>query len=102
MQKGPEYFVEAAAMVLKRTRNIRFVMAGERDPDERHDSSRPEEALPTFHFPGFMKGEQVYEVLKASDVYIMPSVSEPRYLASGSHAVQCADYPFQKQGSGLC
>ena len=28
MQKGPEYFVEAAAMVLNRTRNIRFVMAG--------------------------------------------------------------------------
>ena len=30
-----------------------------------------------FHFPGFMKGSQVYEMLKASDVYIMPSVSEP-------------------------
>ncbi|MBR0560795.1 hypothetical protein KB213_12175, partial [Neokomagataea sp. TBRC 2177] len=25
MQKGPEYFVEAAAMVLKRTNNVRFV-----------------------------------------------------------------------------
>ena len=24
-----------------------------------------------------MKGKQVYEVLKASDVYVMPSVSEP-------------------------
>lgn len=31
MQKGPEYFVEAAALVLKRTRNIRFVMAGSGD-----------------------------------------------------------------------
>jgi len=30
-----------------------------------------------FHFPGFMKGKEVYEVLKASDVYVMPSVSEP-------------------------
>ena len=30
-----------------------------------------------FHFPGFMKGDQVYECLKASDVYVMPSVSEP-------------------------
>lgn len=30
MQKGPEYFVEAAAMVLHRTRNVRFVMAGQR------------------------------------------------------------------------
>ena len=30
-----------------------------------------------FHFTGFLKGRQVYEMLKASDVYVMPSVSEP-------------------------
>ncbi|MDE7336163.1 MAG: glycosyltransferase, partial [Muribaculaceae bacterium] len=30
-----------------------------------------------FHFPGFQKGRQVYETFAASDVYIMPSVSEP-------------------------
>ena len=30
-----------------------------------------------FHFPGFQKGKQVYEMLSASDVYVMPSVSEP-------------------------
>ena len=31
MQKGPEYFVEAAALVLKRTQNIRFCFAGSGD-----------------------------------------------------------------------
>lgn len=31
MQKGPEYFVEAASMVLHRTRNVRFCMAGSGD-----------------------------------------------------------------------
>ena len=76
MQKGPEYFVEAAAMVLHRTRNIRFVMA------ERGIADR-------FHFPGFMKGSQVYEMLKASDVYIMPSVSEP-FGISPLEAMQCS------------
>lgn len=30
-----------------------------------------------FHFAGFLRGKEVYEMLKASDVYIMPSVSEP-------------------------
>ena len=30
-----------------------------------------------FHFAGFLKGKQVYEMLKASDVFVMPSVSEP-------------------------
>ena len=42
-----------------------------------------------FHFPGFMKGKQVYEVLKASDVYIMPSVSEP-FGISPLEAMQCS------------
>lgn len=30
-----------------------------------------------FHFPGFQRGKEVYEMLRDSDVYIMPSVSEP-------------------------
>ena len=78
MQKGPEYFVEAAAMVLHRTKNIRFVMAGNGDMMNQMISLVAERGIADrFHFPGFMKGKQVYEVLKASDVYIMPSVSEP-------------------------
>ena len=35
MQKGPEYFVEAAAMVLKKVHNVRFVMAGGGDMMEK-------------------------------------------------------------------
>ena len=78
MQKGPEYFVEAAAMVLHRTKNIRFVMAGNGDMMNQMIRLVAERGIADrFHFPGFMKGKQVYEVLKASDVYIMPSVSEP-------------------------
>ena len=78
MQKGPEYFVEAAAMVLQRTRNVRFVMAGSGDMMDQMIRLAAERGIADrFHFPGFMKGKQVYEVLKASDVYIMPSVSEP-------------------------
>ena len=30
-----------------------------------------------FHFPGFLRGRDVNEMLAQSDVYIMPSVSEP-------------------------
>ena len=29
------------------------------------------------HFPGFMKGDAVFETFRDSDVYVMPSVSEP-------------------------
>lgn len=78
MQKGPEYFVEAAAMVLSKTKNVRFVMAGSGDMMTQMIHLAAERGIADrMHFPGFMKGKQVYEVLKASDVYIMPSVSEP-------------------------
>ena len=90
MQKGPEYFVEAAAMVLKRSHNIRFVMAGSGDMMNAMIRLAAERGIADrFHFPGFMKGKQVYEVLKASDVYIMPSVSEP-FGISPLEAMQCS------------
>ncbi len=78
MQKGPEYFVEAAAKVLKLDKDVRFVMAGSGDMMEKMIDLAAERGIADrFHFPGFQKGKQVYEMLKASDVYIMPSVSEP-------------------------
>ncbi|MDE5706245.1 glycosyltransferase [Muribaculum sp.] len=78
MQKGPEYFVEAAAKVLRNNPQVRFVMAGSGDMmDKMIDLAAARGIADRFHFPGFQKGKQVYEMLKASDVYIMPSVSEP-------------------------
>ena len=89
MQKGPEYFVEAANMVLQRTHNIRFVMAGSGDMMNAMIQLVAERGIADrFHFPGFQKGKQVYECLKASDVYIMPSVSEP-FGISPLEAMQC-------------
>ena len=78
MQKGPEYFVEAAVKVLRNCKNVRFVMAGSGDMmDKMIRLAAARGIADRFHFPGFQKGRQVYEMLKASDVYIMPSVSEP-------------------------
>jgi glycosyltransferase involved in cell wall biosynthesis len=78
MQKGPEYFIEAANKVLKVMPNVRFVMAGSGDMMER--MMRRAAALKItdrFHFTGFLKGKDVFTMLSLSDVYIMPSVSEP-------------------------
>ncbi len=78
MQKGPEYFVEAAYRVLQKTRNVRFVMAGSGDMMEAMIKLAAKRGIADrFHFPGFQKGLEVYKMLKSSDVYIMPSVSEP-------------------------
>lgn len=89
MQKGPEYFVEAAALVLKRTKNIRFCMAGSGDMmNAMIDLAAARGIADKFHFPGFMKGKQVYEAFRDSDVYVMPSVSEP-FGISPLEAMQC-------------
>ena len=53
MQKGPEYFVEAAALVLSRTKNIRFCMAGSGDMNDKTRSS--ERNCRPFPFPGIPK-----------------------------------------------
>jgi glycosyltransferase involved in cell wall biosynthesis len=89
MQKGPEYFVEAAARVLQKANNVRFVMAGSGDMmDKMIRLVASRNISDRFHFTGFMKGRQVYEILKASDVYVMPSVSEP-FGISPLEAMQC-------------
>ena len=78
MQKGPEYFIEAAYKVLQVMGNVRFVMAGSGDMMEK--MMRRAAALKItdrFHFTGFLKGADVFTMLDLSDVYIMPSVSEP-------------------------
>lgn len=78
MQKGPEYFVEAAHRVLQKTNDVRFVMAGSGDMmNAMIDLAAKRQIADRFHFTGFLKGRQVHEMLAESDVYIMPSVSEP-------------------------
>ncbi|HOV35501.1 MAG TPA: glycosyltransferase [Dysgonamonadaceae bacterium] len=89
MQKGPEFFVEAATLVLKKTKHIRFVMAGSGDMMNQMIQLVAERGIADkFHFTGFLRGRQVYEMLKSSDVYVMPSVSEP-FGISPLEAMQC-------------
>ncbi len=77
-QKGPDYFVEAVAKVLKRVPNVRFVMAGSGDMMN-HIVRRVARLgiADRFHFTGFLRGEDVHKMFTLSDVYVMPSVSEP-------------------------
>jgi len=78
MQKGPEYFVETAYRVLQRMDNVRFVMAGSGDMMNKMIRRAAQlKITDKFHFTGFLKGDDVFQMLHMSDVYIMPSVSEP-------------------------
>lgn len=77
-QKGPQYFVDAAAAVLKKFEEARFVIAGWGDLAPRMIEKVA--ALGLGHkifFAGFLAGEQVGRAYRMADVYVMPSVSEP-------------------------
>ena len=78
LQKGPEYFIEAARKVLDRCDNVRFVMAGSGDLLNRSVRRVAQLGMADkFHFTGFLRGADVQRMFAYSDVYVMPSVSEP-------------------------
>lgn len=78
LQKGPEYFIEAAYLVLKKTENVRFVMAGSGDKmNEMIERTAQLGMADKFHFTGFLQGADVTQMFRMTDVFVMPSVSEP-------------------------
>ncbi|MDP2337546.1 MAG: glycosyltransferase family 4 protein [Bacteroidota bacterium] len=78
IQKGPEYFVEVARLVINQMKNVHFVMAGNGEMRNRIVELCAMYGIgDRFHFAGFLSGKEVPEVLRRSDIFIMPSVSEP-------------------------
>ena len=79
-QKGPDYFVRAARRVVERLggRGVRFVMAGTGDMYARMIELAADLGVGRyFHYTGFLDREQVRRIYEMSDLYVMPSVSEP-------------------------
>ena len=78
IQKGPEYFIQAAYKVLMKMDNVRFVMAGSGELLQKMIHWTAALGISDrFHFTGFLKGDDVFRMFSISDVYVMPSVSEP-------------------------
>ena len=78
MQKGPEYFLEAAYKITKKIDNVRFAIAGAGDKlKEIIESGSYGELGNKIHFTGFLKRQEVHYMLSIADVFCMPSVSEP-------------------------
>jgi len=81
-QKGPVFFVEAAAKVLSVLPEVTFVMAGSGDLMPRMVERVAELGMGSrFLFTGFLRGGEVERMYAASDLYVMPSVSEPFGIA---------------------
>ncbi len=82
MQKGPEYFLQAARKVLDKMPNVKFIMAGDGDMLYRMIELAAE--LDIGHqvlFTRFLRGDDVHKVYQLADLYVMPSVSEPFGIA---------------------
>lgn len=78
LQKGPDYFVEAARKVLEVEKAVKFVMAGDGDMMHKMIEKTVEMGISDkFMFTGFLNGADVYKAYKMADIYVMPSVSEP-------------------------
>jgi glycosyltransferase involved in cell wall biosynthesis len=88
-QKGPEKFLEIAARVLQKNPDVRFVMAGVGEWFTRMlEQSAYHHIGNRFHMTGFLDLEKLHYLFSVSDVYCMPSVSEP----FGLSAVEAAQF----------
>jgi glycosyltransferase involved in cell wall biosynthesis len=82
MQKGPEYFIQAAKKVIGVYPNVRFIMAGTGDMLYRMiDLAAWLGIGHKVHFTGFLNGPEVQRAYSIADLYVMPSVSEPFGIA---------------------
>lgn len=77
-QKGPGHFIEAAAKILAKDKGFRFIMAGSGDMMFAMIEKAAQLRISRYiHFTGFLDATQRDKLLAASDVFVMPSVSEP-------------------------
>ncbi|MEM1167277.1 MAG: glycosyltransferase [Planctomycetota bacterium] len=82
MQKGPEYFVQAAKRVLEKQPNVKFLVAGSGDMARRMIEQAAEMGIGhKVLFTGFLHGADVQRIYRMADCYVMPSVSEPFGIA---------------------
>jgi glycosyltransferase involved in cell wall biosynthesis len=81
-QKGPRFFVEAARKVVQEFPDAHFIVAGAGDLlPQMIERVAQLNMSSNFHFTGFLTGDQVDQVWSITDVYVMPSVSEPFGIA---------------------
>lgn len=77
-QKGPDYFLDAAARVAREIPNVRFAVAG--SGDRLHAMRERVQALGlrrNIFFTGFLPPQELDRLYARADVYVMPSASEP-------------------------
>jgi glycogen synthase len=88
-QKGPDHFMQIAETIIEKRPHTRFVIAGSGDMMKNLiESGAKSEMHDKFHFTGYLNDKKLAELYQMTDVYCMPSVSEPLGLS----ALEAASY----------
>ena len=83
LQKGPDYFLRAAARVKERDPKVIFVVSGSGDMEEEMMRMAARLGLAqNVLFTGFVSGSERHEIYTTADLFVMPSVSEPFGIAT--------------------
>lgn len=83
MQKGPDYFLHAAARVIRHDPDTLFIMSGSGDMERQMMMLAAHLGISDhLLFAGFLRGQELESVYRAADVFVMPSISEPFGIAA--------------------
>jgi glycogen synthase len=78
IQKGPDWFLKTAKLVLDHNPKVTFVVAGSGDMESHMISQAAELGISDkIHFTGFLSGDDIDRAYKMASLYVMPSISEP-------------------------
>lgn len=83
MQKGPDYFLHAASLVIRHDPDTLFIMSGSGDMERQMMMLSAHLGISDhILFTGFLRGRELESCYRAADVFVMPSVSEPFGIAA--------------------
>jgi glycogen(starch) synthase len=78
LQKGPDYFINAAARVIQQNKKVIFVISGSGDMEHSVMEMSAELGIgQNVLFTGFLQGDDRTMAYAVADLFVMPSVSEP-------------------------
>lgn len=78
LQKGPDYFIDTAKKVIKKNKDVHFLIAGDGDMMPHVIEKTAQYGIQSnVHFLGFLNSIQRDGLYRFTDACIVPSVSEP-------------------------
>jgi len=94
LQKGVDYFIHAASLVVKYHPKTAFLIVGSGDMERQLIAQVAGMGISeNVLFAGFLRGNLLKQIYRSSDLFVMPSVSEPfgltalESIASGTPAI---------------